>query len=324
MLVADSKQSISMQVDFDEQKLKDLVSKLFNNTKIEEVRYLSYAYTNKTMLFRFPDNRKVVVKVCVKEDRYPKLKLEVELIKRLGDETKLPIPKILHQDLSRDLFDYPFVIYSYLNGENLVDAMDYIADKKHVGIELARLSAEIHKIRIPNPSFSLATPYKGESWVGIINEICSNGIEALRSHNYERTNEIESYVNANITSISEPEQYCLIHRDLQPQNVHWDNKTKKVKGIFDFESAMSGDNLFEFNFLERQLFRTYPEMREPFYSTYSKISKLRPDFKKVVKFYEVVRDLYFFPRDLKYGELDRANGDIESLERTIFKDLNVG
>jgi aminoglycoside phosphotransferase (APT) family kinase protein len=324
MLTAQTKLSLSSQAEFDESKFKELVSKIFEGKDIEELRYLSYAYTNKTMLVRFADGVKVVAKVSIKEDRFKKLALEVELVKRLKKETSLPVPDVLHSDQSRESFEYPFVIYSFLNGENLVDSIEHIKDKAKVGEELAKLTAGIHSVKLPSPKFSLTTEDEDEKWVDIIRQTCSDGIDALKHNHYERAGDIEKYVKENITLVSEPKEYTLIHRDLQPQNIHWNSKNSFIQGIFDFETAMSGDPVFEFNFLERQLFKVYPEIKKAFYPTYAKLSTLPDNLEGLVKFYEVTRDLHFYPRDIKYGELDRANGDIESLERLIFDDYNVG
>lgn len=324
MLVANSKQSISSQIDFDEKLLESVVSKSLGKSKVLENRYLSYAYTNKTILMRFDDGTKVVVKVSVKEDRYPKLALEIELIERLLKDSKIPVPAILFKDLEMKEFPYPFVIYSFLDGTNLVDAIDEIQDKGEVGVDLAWIAFELHKFDYPEPKFSLASKGQAQSWKQIITETCENGLKTLKDNNYERLSELEKWVTNHISLVVEPKQYSLIHRDLQPQNIHWNIQEKRIQGVFDFESAMSGDFYFEFNFLERNLFKTYPEIKKSFYEAYNKHTPLRKDYDRLVLFYEVVRDLYFYPRDIKYGELDRANGDIESIERLVLHEFNVG
>lgn len=324
MLVANSNQSLSSQIKFDERLLEKVIAKNLKKKSVVETRYLSYAYTNKTILMRFDDNSKVVVKVSVKEDRYAKLSLEIDLIERVSKESKIPVPKVLYKDLQMTEFQYPFVVYSFLNGGNLVDAIDRIKDKGHVGIDLAWITFELHKFDYPEPKFSLASNGDKKTWCEIVSETCENGLLALRGNNYERLAKLEKWIEKHISLVKEPSQYSLIHRDLQPQNIHWNLKGKKIQGVFDFESAMSGDFYFEFNFLERNLFKTYPEIRETFYNTYNKNTPLRKDFERLVLFYEVVRDLYFYPRDIKYGELDRANGDIESIERLVLHEFNVG
>lgn len=324
-LTMSTNKPISSQVSLDNKLVGKLLSSVFGNSAVEEIRYLSYAFTNKTALVRLSGEReKVVVKICVKEDRFPKLELEAQLIERISRETELPVPQILHKDFSRERFLYPFVIYSFLPGENLVDSIVHINDKTKLGAELGRLASQLHQIIFDKPSFSLASVEKTPQWTMIIGIICQRGIRCLRENNYSRTEDVENYVKKKISIVQEPKKYCLIHRDLQPQNLHWDNQSEKIVGLFDFESAMSGDHHFEFNFLERKLFKTYPETRETFYSSYAEQGQLGQNYKELVKFYEVVRDLYFYDRDTHYGELDRANGDIESIERLILGDWMVG
>ena len=323
-LTMSTDKSISSQVQIEDKLIESLLSSLFKGSSVQEIRYLSYAFTNKTALVRFSSGERAVIKICVKEDRFSKLKLEVDLIERISSETGLPVPKVLHKDLSMKKFQYPFVVYSFLPGENLVDSIIHVKDKNRLGIELGRVAGQLHQITFDRPKFSLAAEDSQSSWIEIIGAICKTGIDRLRESNYSRIADAERYVQKNIAKIVEPKDYSLIHRDLQPQNLHWDSQSQKIVGIFDFESAMSGDRHFEFNFLERKLFKTYPDVRKGFYSSYSKHNRLDRNYEDIVKFYEVVRDLYFYDRDLHYGELDRANGDIESIERLIFDDWLVG
>lgn len=319
-------QSVASQVDLDASYLDRVIQKTFENAAIREVRHLSYAYTNKTILVRLGGVRenKVVVKICVKKDRFPKLKLEADLIHRASTEVGLPVPKIINKDFSLKIIPYPFIIFSFLPGENLADAIIHIEDKGKLGQEIAQIASKIHTIKVDEPHFSLAEKIKYKSWVEIVETVCATGIKRLRENKYSRTTEVERYVSDNIKCVREPEKHTLIHRDIQPQNLHWDNKLKKIVGVFDFESAMSGDYHFEFNFLERMLFKAYPIVRTSFYNTYAKHNKLQENYEQLVRFYEVVRDLYFYDRDIDYGELDRADAAIESIERLIFRDWSVG
>lgn len=325
-MVASSSQSISSQIDLDVKVIEAIISNIANKNNIEEIRYLSYAFTNKVILVRLKNEafEKVVLKVCVKEDRVPKLKLETELISRLSKETNLPVPHIIFKDLSPKNLTYPFVIYSFLKGENLADAIVHITNKEKLGEQLALIASELHKISFDIPHLSLAVQEGNQTWIDIVKDICNVGIKQLKVNNFQRVNAIEDYVNKNFPLVKEPKSYKLIHRDIQPQNIHWDNDLQEITGIFDFESAMSGDYHFEFNFLERRLFKQYPEIRKSFYKAYATYSELDSNFEQLVKFYEVVRDLYFYNRDLFYRELDRANSDIESLERLILNDWNEG
>ena len=149
--------SLSSQVQIDNKEIEEMLSNLFPTNTVLEIRYLSYAYTNKTALVRLKGkNDKVVIKICVKEDRFPKLELETNLIERISAETDLPVPKILYKDLSMKKFSYPFVVYSFLPGENLADSIIHIEDKVTLGTELGKIASQLHKITFGKPQFSLA------------------------------------------------------------------------------------------------------------------------------------------------------------------------
>jgi aminoglycoside phosphotransferase (APT) family kinase protein len=311
----DSKMSLSSQVYIDDKQVGLILAEILGKSEAKEIRYLSYAFTNKTLLVRFDEND---------QDRFPKLELETNLISRIALETDLPVPSILYKDFSRKRIGYPFVVYSFLSGENLADSIIHIEKKEKLGIELGKLASVLHQIKFDDPKFSLASTEKNNSWKKILEEVITTGVNKLQTNNYVRVKGIEEYIKKEFSKIQEPKNYSLVHRDLQQQNLHWDNKLEKIVGVFDFESAMAGDHHFEFNFLERRLFKTYPVIRKSFYDTYSKHGNLNENHENIVRFYEVIRDLYFYNRDIQYGELDRANEDVESIERLVFDNWQVG
>ncbi|KKQ48988.1 MAG: hypothetical protein US95_C0003G0018 [Candidatus Woesebacteria bacterium GW2011_GWB1_38_5] len=320
MLIVGSKNSLPSQVSFDEQQLVSLLSNIFDGKKAKELYPLPYSSSNKTLILTFDDNSNIVVKVSVRESRFDRISMEANLIKQLSKKTKLPLPQVLHTDFSRNDFQYPFVVYSYVKGINLVDAIKKIKNKKIIGTELANIANQIHQIEYMYPQFSLAKSPISKNWKSLIQEACNLGLTALDSHGYKNIIALEKYVHTKMKLIEEPRSYRLIHRDLQPQNIHWDLYLNRINGVFDFEAAMSGDYLFEFAYLETRLFKEHPEIRDSFYETYSRYNPLRSNYKEIVKFYEVVRDLIFFERDISYNELDRAKIALESLERIALED----
>lgn len=282
--------------------------------------YLSYAFTNKTLLLEFSDHTKYVAKVCIKEDRFSKIELEAALLEKVGLETIVPVPKVIYKDFSQKEFQYPFAIYSFLKGKNLVDVIQDVNDYEKLGEDLAYITFQLHQIVYPMPLFSLANKQEEfSSWTEIIRGVCEEGIKALYDNNFKNASQIEKKVTNSIDIVREPVKYSLIHRDLQPQNVHWDTSSNKIIGVFDFESAGSGDFYFEFNFLERKLFKQYPMVKKAFYKKYNSHTILQKDFEELVKFYEIVRELYFFVRNAKYNEFDRQKKNIEALEELMMK-----
>lgn len=306
------------RVQFDERQLMSIVSGSLGGKTVEKSGQLPYSSSNRTLYISFDDGLDVIVKASVKESRFNRIIVESELIKRLKTETDLPLPEVLHVDSSRTSFPYPFVVYSFVGGTNLVDAITDIEDKKKVGVELADVAYQIHQIEFDSPQFSIAKGEMSESWEALLRGVCTAGITALTEQGCENIDAIQEYVDTNLKLVGEPSSYKLIHRDLQPQNLNWDVQEGRISGVFDFEAAMAGDPLFDFTYLEMRLFKAYPEIRKAFYETYSRHSPLRHDYEKAIEFYGVVRDLIFYPRNINYGELDRAEVALKSIEQVVF------
>lgn len=322
MLISDTKQSLSSRSTVEPREIQRLVKRAWPKALVLKIKPLAYAFTNKTFLLELEGGpERVVLKISAQPDRYDRLRSEVSLIKRLTTETSLPLPEILYEDLSGREFVHPFVFYSFLPGTNLVDAIDNIKSLPRLGQELARVALEIHKIKFPEAQFSLGQPEKETNWRNLINEKIERGLQKLAEAEYPKLTKLKGYLKEARPLLSEPENYSLVHRDFQAQNIHWDEKSQKIVGLFDFESAMSGDHHFEFNFLERYLFRAYPEVANTFYPTYAKGGKLQENFRELVRFYGVVRDLYFFVRDIEYREFDRSQKALESIEKLVFGDF---
>lgn len=60
--------SISSQVQLDNKSIEEILSSVFNGAIVEEIRYLSYAYTNKTALVRLSGGKTNTVQRSLNEE----------------------------------------------------------------------------------------------------------------------------------------------------------------------------------------------------------------------------------------------------------------
>ena len=128
---------------------------------------------------------------------------------------------------------------------------------------------------------------------------------------YSKYDQLSKTIEGGLLKLTEPERYVLVHRDLQPQNINWDLRNSKIVGIFDFESAMSGDFMFDFALLERGLFKEYPLVKKGFYDGYGLRYKFPAGFEKTIEFYALMHLVYFFMRSVQEGWPERVKINLQ-------------
>jgi len=318
-LVVATNKPLHARVTISEEEIADLVHSFDAKAVVQSVAPLPHGFNNKISLVT-TDTNKYVVKISVAEDKFKKLAVEADILEKLAAQTDLPVPKVLHSDFSQTTFAFPFAIYSYVSGENLVDCIEQVADKKVIGQELARAVAAIHSIHYPAAYFSLSSDKPDASWQAALRKKYDEAWPYFAQSGLPFVDTVRQELETGFANLKEPTSYTLIHRDLQPQNFHWDLTTNKLVGLFDFETAMSGDFLYEFSLLERNLFRLYPEIKESFYQTYSDISPLPENYPQQIAFYLLNQLVYFYMRSVQKSEDDRLAHlatEIEALSKTL-------
>ncbi|KKU19673.1 MAG: hypothetical protein UX77_C0003G0070 [Parcubacteria group bacterium GW2011_GWA1_47_11] len=304
-LVDHTLSSISQKVSISNEQIVKLLENVFPGNEVQKIVTMPHAYTNKTIKVLLRDDPQIcIVKISLVEKRYAGLKLEIELLEKLK-KIDIPVPKVFYSDLSLKAFSYPFAVYSFLSGDNLADVIDKIKDQDLLGRELADQAWKIHQLTFKKPYFSLAKP-PADSWKQIWEEKMSMALPYFKQAEYSKYDLLSKAVEGGLLKLTEPEKYVLVHRDLQPQNINWDLSSSKIVGIFDFESAMSGDFMFDFALLERGLFKKYPLVKKGFYDEYALKYKLPAGFESSVKFYALMHLVYFYMRSVQEGWPERV------------------
>lgn len=307
------------RVDFHEMEIAQIIGMWNRKAKVLGWEPFKFGYSNKIYKVELKGMQPVVLKIAVVPQRYDKLAAEIKLVRKLAGHD-LPLPEVLFSMNNRLEYKYPFVIYRLIDGDNLMEVIDSMpkSDLGKVAENLGEISAKLHKATYEHViDFGKERVYA--DWVDFVTEIMDNGIFKMKENNLriDLVKKIEVLYEGMRKTLVEPNAYSLIHRDLQAMNVLVDGS--RIVGVLDFESAMSGDYLYEFAFLEGLLFDRYPGSREAFYNGYRKRGRLPENYQEIIGFYTVMSKLYYIQRAVDYKEPDRFKENFDYLERFFEK-----
>jgi Ser/Thr protein kinase RdoA (MazF antagonist) len=303
------------RVNFDELEISRLVGMWDKGAKVINWEPFKFGYSNKIYKVNIAEKDPVVLKIAVVPQRYDKLAAEIKLVGKLAGRG-IPLPEIVFSMTNRLIYKYPFVIYRFIDGENLMEVIDNLPKQvlAEIAESLGEMTAKLHKATQGDViDFGRERIYK--DWVDFVTEIMDNGIFKMKENNLraDLVKKVENLYAEIKGSLVEPNGYSFIHRDLQAMNILV--KGPQIVGLLDFESAMSGDYLYEFAFLEGLLFDRYPVAREPFYKGYRKNGRLPENYKEIIGFYTVMSKMYFIQRAIEYKEPDRFKENFDYLDR---------
>lgn len=210
---------------------------------------------NGELVFRFPKNDYAVD--CLKN--------EVRILKLLENRLSLDIPAALYE--SEKAMCYRKISGAPLRRDILLkletDAQRSIAN------QLATFHKELHGVEVkelPNPKTSVAVLFR-EDWTEAYRRIEEKVFPLLQRHTREWAKDhFESFLADDSNFDYEPK---LIHADLMPYHVLFDEQQKQINGIIDFGCAGLGDpaidigvviNQYGESFLEK-FYRVYPEAK---------------------------------------------------------------
>ncbi len=214
------------------------------------------AVVNDELIFRFPKNDYAAD--CLKN--------EVHILKLLRNSISLNIPITLHE--SQDAMCYRKIAGEPLRRDILlkleVDTQQFIAN------QLATFHKELHSVpveEIANLETSVAVLFR-EDWVEAYRRIQDKVFPLMQRHTREGAKEhFESFLDDESSFEYKPK---LIHADLMPYHVLFDEQKKQINGIIDFGCAGLGDpaidigviiNQYGESFLDK-FYEIYPELRE--------------------------------------------------------------
>lgn len=236
-------------------KFKKIINLDYPDFKIESIKPLKSGWCNfafeinKDYIFRFPKTDDV------------NLELEDKILKILNNKTTLEIPVYRFFGKNQPYVGYKKIVGKPLTEDNL--KLFTSVEKKTLANDLANFLYEFHSFLPVSKAKILKLKSDNHKWRPeviqkyVIGKLSDNGI----------SNFIEEHLNKYLEFIKDNSELVIAYNDLHQNNVAFDEKNRKLKGIFDF-----GDVAVEHISME-------------FYRLFSFDQKLTID---VIKYYEKI------------------------------------
>ena len=172
------------------------------------------------------------------------------IVEKVAEATSLPVPEIVHYDMSSDNHP-PFFIMKFIEGETLAKTSEKAEpeaiDQLH--FEAGRCLGILHdeteyekpgRIAYRNGGLEL----KEEKWHDLFESMAQERTGKLRETQFAPyADEIEEFFQENMGVVSEVENFVLCHDDYRPGNILV--KDGKINAIIDWARAFAGDPLYD-------------------------------------------------------------------------------
>lgn len=246
---------------------------------------------------------------------------EVDAMRKVGEQTQVPIPKILYYDDSRTICDRPYFFMEVLEGCSFSSCMEQFSEneKYDIYVEVGKYTKELNQLTNDTFGYYCQKDEQGKNWFAVFRSMIEdtyNDAERKSIHIPVERKQVLSLLDADKSIFEEVTQPKFVHWDIWAGNVFVHDK--KVTGLIDFERCLWADELMEVGF------RTYG-YEQGFFDGYG-IKELTKNQERRAKWY----DIYLFliaSLEYEYRKYDTMAGYhwacdmlvnwVKELEKTI-------
>jgi aminoglycoside phosphotransferase (APT) family kinase protein len=205
------------------------------------------------------DGRRVVLKVAppseVQVMRYEHdiLRTEVQMLQAVRAQTEVPVPTVYYHDASHTVIDGDYFLMSFVPGEAYNHHRDAFSPRRQAIVEqtIGRYLRQINDISGPFFGYPTMAAAAYQSWRAAFLAMFENLLQDGRDRQvalplaYEALRARVEAVAPALDAVPRPQ---LVHWDLWDGNIFVDPKSGEITGIIDFERALWGDPLMEFQY----------------------------------------------------------------------------
>lgn len=216
-------------------------------------------YFNAAYQIDLADGRRVVLKVApspgVRVMRYEHgiLGSEVQMLRLVRAYTNVPVPEVYFHDDSLTVIDSPYFLMSFVTGKAYHQVRDSFTPQRRAIVEQTT-GTYLHQVNaISGPYFGYpALASRGyRSWrqafLAMFEDLLQDGLEKYVVLPVEYGT-LRRQVEAAASALDDVHTPQLVHWDLWDGNIFVDPKTGLITGLIDFERALWGDPLMEFQY----------------------------------------------------------------------------
>ncbi|MEE4193971.1 MAG: aminoglycoside phosphotransferase family protein [Anaerolineae bacterium] len=247
------------------EQIERMANRAFNlglDSGEDAVIELKQGWFNAVYAVRLANGHEVILKIAPPKDAevmlYEKniMRTEVDSMRLVRANPKIPVPEIYFYDDAHDLCDADYFFMEKIYGENLGEIRTSLDEEtmSDYDRQIGAIVREINRFKGTYFGFDGNPEQRADTWkeafFKIVESLLSDAARKNVVFDYSY-DEIRTVIQKHASALEEITTPCLVHWDAWPANIFV--KDGKVNGIVDFERALWAEPLMEAQF--RTLFK---------------------------------------------------------------------
>ena len=237
--------------------IKEIVDKFFSPLELKDYRELTEGCFNIAYEVELSNGKKAVLKIAPSKEvrvmTYEKniMYSEVQAMRIVRENCKVPVAKIYGYDDSGTICESPYFFMEKLSGESLYSIKETLTSEQIDSIyrETGRMIRSVNNIPCPCFGYPGQPEYQGTKWYSVFYKMIEALLDDAKQANVDikiSPDELIGKLKRDKAVFEEVTEPCFVHWDCWDGNIFVENG--KVVGIIDWERTLWADPLMEVGF----------------------------------------------------------------------------
>ena len=237
--------------------IKEIVDKFFSPLELKDYRELTEGCFNIAYEVELSNGKKAVLKIAPSKEvrvmTYEKniMYSEVQAMRIVRENCKVPVAKIYGYDDSGTICESPYFFMEKLSGESLYSIKETLTSEQIDSIyrETGRMIRSVNNIPCPCFGYPGQPEYQGTKWYSVFYKMIEALLDDAKQANVDikiSPDELIGKLKRDKVVFEEVTEPCFVHWDCWDGNIFVENG--KVVGIIDWERTLWADPLMEVGF----------------------------------------------------------------------------
>jgi aminoglycoside phosphotransferase (APT) family kinase protein len=293
-----------MMKEIPSEKIQTIVKKVFPESEVESYQELGAGFASLHYdLHLSKPKMSLSLKVYLRPTEKREPWKETYILKRVAEETGVPVPQVLLFDDSGQLLDTPYAVHTHLPGRSLGIILPEMTEEdiETVGYEMGRYLARLHVMSGERygdyfVEDSLASPKEREYTLARMD----SWLRKCEDHHLLKPSMVETLQQAfERADFLDQEKPCLVHGNYHEGNVNVEEGAVSyhVTGVFGFEHSQAWSREWDMVKLFGHVFDHYPILQDSFLNGYTESVELSERFWDRLKLYQLAVAIF----QVQYG-----------------------
>lgn len=236
--------------------MEKMITAAFGQVTVVSITELTEGFFNVAYLVKMAD-KSVVLKIAPSLDAavmtHEKniMFSEVDSMRRVAAETKVPVAHILFYDNSHEICGSDYFFMELLEGSSFSSCIEEKSEeeKKQIFTQIGSYNRQLNQITNESFGYYGQKERQGKSWFLVLKSMISDTFSDARRKEIPlpiQENEVLNLLEQERTLFEEVKTACFVHWDIWIGNVFVKEDT--ITGFIDFERCMWADPLMEAGF----------------------------------------------------------------------------